>query len=210
MNNDLYVQYGCGMSAPEGWRNFDCSPTLRFERLPVIGKLYTKNQFRFSENIEFGDIVKGLPIRPDSCAAVYCSHVLEHLSLEDFRKALKNTYLILKSDGIFRLVLPDLEHFTREFLNNSGYDAAINFMRGTHLGQERRERNLRGFITSWLGNTKHLWMWDFKSIEHELKAAGFIKIRRAQFGDSSEPMFNKVEDKLRWKNCLGVECKKLK
>ena len=42
-----YVQYGCGFSAPEQWLNFDASPTLRFERLPIIGSLYTKNKSDF-------------------------------------------------------------------------------------------------------------------------------------------------------------------
>ena len=51
-------------------------------------------------------------------------------------------------------------------------------------------------------------MWDYKSIEQELKDVGFIEVRRAQFGDSSEPMFKEVEEKARWDNCLGVECRK--
>ncbi|CAO5043555.1 MULTISPECIES: hypothetical protein [Microcystis] len=33
MNESKYVQYGCGWSAPSQWRNFDASPTLRFERM---------------------------------------------------------------------------------------------------------------------------------------------------------------------------------
>jgi hypothetical protein len=27
-----YVQYGCGLLAPQGWINFDASPRLRIER----------------------------------------------------------------------------------------------------------------------------------------------------------------------------------
>ncbi len=91
MNESKYIQYGCGWSASSQWRNFDASPTLRFERMPFIGRLYTKNQFRFPCNVEYGDIVKGLPIEPDSCLGAYCSHILEHLSLSDFRTALRNT-----------------------------------------------------------------------------------------------------------------------
>ncbi len=47
MSNTQCVQYGCGWSAPFSWRNFDASLTLRFERLPLIGHLYTKNESRF-------------------------------------------------------------------------------------------------------------------------------------------------------------------
>ena len=208
MNDCRYVQYGCGWSAPRGWRNFDASPTLRFERLPFIGKLHTKNSSRFPINVEYGDITKGLPITPGSCDGVYCSHVLEHLSLEGFRTALRNTYELLRPAAIFRLVLPDLEHSIKLYLNNPANDAALAFMRETCLGRERRARSLKEFSTEWLGNSHHLWMWDYKSIEHELQGAGFVGIRRAFCGDSSDAMFRDVEAKDRWDNCLGVECKR--
>ena len=34
-----YVQYGCGLSAPNEWINFDVSPTLRIQKIPIIGSL---------------------------------------------------------------------------------------------------------------------------------------------------------------------------
>ncbi len=208
MNECPYVQYGCGWSAPNGWRNFDASPRLRFERLPLVGQLYTKNKSRFPRNVEYGDIVKGLPIPLESCNGVYCSHVLEHLSLDDFRAALYNTHKMLRPGGIFRLVLQDLEYSVKQYLSNPSKEAALTFMRETCLGHERRARSLKSFIISWLGNTQHLWMWDYKSIEPELQNAGFVCSRKASFGDSSDPMFREVEDKGRWDTCLGVECKK--
>ena len=118
MSDRLYVQYGCGCSAPGGWRNFDASPTLRFERLPLIGRLYTKNKSRFPANVAYGDIVKGLPIAPGSCDGVYCSHVLEHLSLDGFRTALRNTHGLLRPGGVFRLVVPDLEYYAKRYLSD--------------------------------------------------------------------------------------------
>ncbi len=207
-DHNQFVQYGCGWSAPKTWTNFDASPTLRFERLPLIGRLYTKNAARFPDNVNYGDIVRGLPISADSCRAVYCSHVLEHLSLYEFRIALKNTYKVLMKRGTFRLVLPDLEYLIEEYIHNSSPEAAIKFMQNTSLGKEVRNRKLKPFIHEWLGNAQHLWMWDYRSLEDELKKAGFNNIRRAQFGDSSNPAFQDVEDKDRWDNCLGVECKK--
>ena len=208
MKQSKYVQYGCGWCAPSGWRNFDASLTLRFERLPLIGKLYTKNETRFPANAEFGDILKGLPVTPESCKGVYCSHVLEHLSLADFRMSLHNTLQILQSGGIFRLVLPDLEYSVRQYVENPEPDAAVTFLKGTGLCHEKRARNIKDIIVSWFGNSQHLWMWDYKAIELELINAGFVEVRRAYFGDSSDIKFNVVEEKDRWDNCLGVECKK--
>lgn len=204
-----YVQYGCGLSAPNGWRNFDASPTLRFERLPLIGRFYTRNVSRlFPLSVEYGDIVKGLPVTPESCAGVYCSHVLEHLSLEDFRTALHNTYKILGRGCTFRLVLPDLLYLATQYIENNNNDAALVFMRETCLGREKRAKNLQDFLLSWVGNTHHLWMWDYKSIRTELEMVGFVGIRKAVFGDSADPMFREVEQKDRWDNNLGIECRK--
>ena len=84
MTGQQYIQYGSGWCAPKGWRNFDASPTLRFERIPILGRLYTENQERFPKNVEYGDIISGLPVSDNSCQVVYCSHILEHLALEDF------------------------------------------------------------------------------------------------------------------------------
>src|SRR5215217_8145720 len=147
----LYVQYGSGWSAPAEWRNYDISPTLRFERLPLLGKLYTKNATRFPDNVEYGDIVKGLPIPSKACSGVYASHVLEHLSLSDFRIALRNTYDLLQVGGVFRLVVPDLEVLARRYLQSEEVIAAETFMRETYLGVETRVRGLRGLVVSWLG-----------------------------------------------------------
>ena len=201
-----YVQYGCGWSAPIGWKNFDASLTLRFERLPIIGKFYTKNESRFPRNVEYGDIVKGLPVPDETSQGIYCSHVLEHLSLAECKIALKNTFKIMKPGGLFRMVLPDLEHLAKQYINDSTDDAALNFMKESHLGLVKRSRGLYGLLIAWLGNSRHLWLWDYKSLDSELRKAGFIGIRRAFFGDSIDPMFNEVEDRERWNNCLGVEC----
>lgn len=209
MTKAVYVNYGCGWSAPPSWRNFDASPTLRFERLPFLGTLYTKNARRFPKNVEYGDIVRGIPIPQESCAGVYCSHVLEHLSLNDCRLALQNTKKILRPGGIFRFVLPDLEFAARRYLADKSAEASLVFMKETFLGHETRPKGIYGLATAWLGNSRHLWMWDYKSIQNELERAGFQAIRRAKFGDSSDPMFELVEEKGRWEGCLGVECQKL-
>jgi predicted SAM-dependent methyltransferase len=173
----------------------------------MVGKLYTKNKTRFPANVEYGDIIKGLPVEIASCDAVYCSHVLEHLSLEDFRSALRNTHKILKKGGTFRFVLPDLEFYIDRYKSDPSPEAALSFLRETSLGREKRERGIRDFLSGWLGNSQHLWMWDYKSLELELNAAGFFDIRKAQLGDSLTPVFKEVETPERWENCLGVECR---
>ena len=117
----MNVQFGCGLSAPKNWRNFDSSPTLRIQKMPFIGKtLAHKIQgFNFPSNVEYGDIVNGLPVAKDSCDNLYCSHVLEHLSYEDFKAALANSYSYLKPGGTFRLIMPDLNSLISSYNSKS-------------------------------------------------------------------------------------------
>ncbi|WP_255527265.1 MULTISPECIES: class I SAM-dependent methyltransferase [Methylococcus] len=168
-----------------------------------------RNPAPFPDNVRYGDIVKGLPLGDEACSGVYCSHVLEHLALDDFRKALINTRRLLKPGGIFRLVLPDLAFYISQYFANTSPDAALEFMRNTGLGELSRARGVKGFVQELLGNSRHRWMWDYPSLEKELGQVGFEHIRRAEFGDSLDPTFNQVERQERWTNCLGIECRRI-
>lgn len=204
-----FAQYGCGLSAPEEWLNFDASPTLRVQRIPVL-KALLKPKPVFPSNVRYGDIIKGLPLKENELEGIYCSHVLEHLSLEDFRIALRNTYKVLKPEGMFRLVLPDLEFYARTYLEElSGGDtlAAMTFIKQSMLGIERRPRGLGGMLRSFLGNSHHLWLWDYPSLSAELAVAGFRDIRRCEYRDGPE-VFYTVEEEGRFVNCLAIECRK--
>lgn len=201
-----HVQCGCGLCAPSEWLNFDASPTLRLQRLPLIGRLSAVRQPLFPQAVVYGDIVRGLPLPPQSCRAVYCSHVLEHLSLADFRTALVNTRKILAKKGIFRLVLPDLRILAQRYAADGSETAAVRFMTDSGLGLPQRNRGAVGLLRSWLGNSQHLWMWDYPSLRKELETAGFSGIRAAQLGDSEDPLFAAVEDKSRWEDAIALQC----
>lgn len=202
----LYIQYGCGTSAPVSWANFDCSPRLRLERFPVSGALVRLiGSTLFPEAVRFGDIVKGLPIAENSCKGIYCSHVLEHLALEDCRTALRNTCKYLEPGGIFRLVLPDLGPLIAAAYLNSDPKATLNLITLAG-GRITRPKGPISILRDALGNSRHLWGWDYCSLAFELKAAGFHRVRRAQLGDSSDPRFLEVEDAERWEGSLGIEC----
>ncbi len=209
---NLYVHYGCGLSAPAQWLNYDVSPTLRLQRIPWAGSVIRRRMaVRFPGNVLYGDIVQGLPLPDQSCAGVYCSHVLEHLALEDFRVALRNTYRLLRTGGVFRCVVPDLEASARQYLDGiarGDSEAGSRFMRETLLGQENRPKGGMAFLKSFMGNAKHLWMWDELSLSSELKQAGFKAIRRCAFNDSEDAMFKWVEDEDRFRDAVAIECRK--
>jgi SAM-dependent methyltransferase len=205
----IYVQYGCGRSCPSGWINFDSSPTLRLQVLPMIGRLFRRGDTVFPEGILYGDIVKGLPVADESAAGIYASHVLEHLPYADFWTALDHTFRMLKPGGIFRLVVPDLQARAERYLR----DVALNrpeanswFMRATRLGREHRRRGLGALVREAFGGSTHLWMWDEKSLAAALHKTGFAGIRRCRIGDCEDAAFRQVEELGRFYDShIGVE-----
>lgn len=208
-----YVQYGCGITAPPGWLHFDASPTLFLQRLPVIGaRLAPRMHVVFPENVRFGDILSGLPgVEEGSATGLFCSHVLEHLSLEDLRVALRRSRALLAPGGTFRLVLPDLEVAARRYvasLDAGDASASVLFMGdATLVGTVKRPRGLRERLVASLGNSPHLWMWDERSLTRELHEAGFSTVRRAAFGDATDRQFDAVEHPDRFRDALALECR---
>lgn len=209
----MNVQYGCGKCAPNNWINFDISPTLRLEKLPIIGKLFIRKEWgAYPKNVRIGNILNGLPgIRDNSSDAVYCSHVLEHLPYYDLQKALSNTYKILKTGGVFRLVVPDFEVYVNTYIKskeNGDKGACHTLIFSTLMAEETRDHSLSEKFARLFGNSKHLWNYDFDSMSLELDKAGFKDIRRAVFSDSTNLAFLDVEDIGRWDYSLGIECVK--
>jgi len=213
----VYVQYGCGYAAPEGWLNFDSSPTLKLERVPVFGLLVRKNATRFPRSVIPADIVSGLPVPAGTADGVYASHVLEHLTRSDFEVALQNTFRLLRPGGVFRLIVPDLEARARMYLEKvqaGDQHASDWFMIATHLGVQRRPKSLIDRASRLFGGSMHLWMWDFNGMKTQLERAGFADVRRCSIGDSKDKMFAKVEDAQRFFDAtygieeLAIEAKK--
>lgn len=205
-----YLQFGCGLCAPPGWLNFDAGPAFWIEKkLPFLKALLLKKGFPdYPANILYGDVIKGLPVAAQSVDAVYCSHVLEHLALNEFRRTLRNIYSYLIPGGVFRAVQPDLEWLAKRYVESLDSEAASRFMRESDLGIGDRKGGLAGMLKLLFGRSTHLWLWDYKNLARELEAAGFVDIRRAQCGDNPDVKFRDVEDSSRWENCLGVECRK--
>jgi ubiquinone/menaquinone biosynthesis C-methylase UbiE len=183
---------------------------LRLQRTPLLNLLpLARNGARYPKTVIFGDVVSGLPVADGTADLVYCSHTLEHLSLEDCRIALRKTWQMLKPGGVFRAVLPDIKIICQEYLSASGKspEAAHSFIRNTRMGVETTPRGLQR-IRLMFSRDAHLWMWDYPSMAAELEAAGFIQVRRAQFGDSTHNDFAAVESQDRWDGALGFEARK--
>ena len=191
---DLYVQYGSGNIYIDNWLNYDASPTLRLQKIPIIGHLI-KRDVKFDKGILYGDIIKGLPIKSGSVKGLFASHVLEHLSYEDARTCLKNSFDLLKPGGCFRLIVPNLSFFIDEYqkkISSQKIDknqAALEFNYRSGLGRKESSNSVLRRILLAFSNSEHLWMWDFQSLKTELHNAGFSDITEFKQGVAADKMF---------------------
>lgn len=92
------LNVGCGTTFHKAWVNIDIN-SIHEEVINV-------------------DIRKGLPFEESSFDVVYSSHVLEHFSIQDGLSLLNEIYRVLKPNGIVRIVVPDLENITRNYLSS--------------------------------------------------------------------------------------------
>lgn len=209
MKNE-YVNFGCGAHCPEEFTNYDGSVNLLMQRKPLIGFFVKKmTDTVFPPNALYGNIAKGLPVGENSIKGIYSSHVLEHLSLEELRKSLRNSLKYLKPGGIFRSVLPNLEDCVQSYMaeKSSGNKlAALDFMNYTFLGYQKRPSGIIDLVKWHLSGYHHFWMWDYEALEIELYDAGFSKVYRSKYHESADPYFKYAEAKGRFDfNALCVE-----
>ena len=155
-----------------------------------------------------GDIAKTLVVTTRRAETLERVRKLGLADVVEADAARANTRRYLAPGGTFRLVVPDLAQLARDYLANASTQAAHEFMDAAYLGQRQRSRGLRGALASWLGNSRHQWMWDEKSMRERLEKAGFTRIRRCDFGDATDRRFDAVEDASRFAGCLAMECSK--
>jgi predicted SAM-dependent methyltransferase len=87
---------GCGGTLHHAWDNFDLVPS--------------------ATGVRALDLVRGISFPDNSYEAVYSSHVLEHLPRNLAPRVCCEFHRILKTGGIVRLAVPDLEAITANYL----------------------------------------------------------------------------------------------
>ncbi len=133
------------------------------------------------------DATKRWPLEDGSVSVVYADNVIEHIPLQAGRALLAEAYRCLQPGGVIRLVTPDIRSHVELYLAGSAS------VRGA-VGSTYRDLGLVvehpvDLLRIPIGQFGHHvgYVYDFDTLESELKRAGFHSVRRCELGTSSHP-----------------------
>ena len=180
-NSGIKVNVGCGLSPTPGWLNFDNSISVRIARWPVIYSVCSQlgvlgpqsarlTALARDGGVRFANAAVRIPCPAGSAAAVYSSHMIEHLDRAEARAFLTEVRRVLQPGGVVRIAAPDLSRLVSDYVASGDADG---FVAGSHMGLDRPS-GLRGWLT-WVvtGPRHHLWMYDGESLTRLLRETGF-------------------------------------
>lgn len=213
--SQVCLNIGCGNSPAEGWLNIDSSPHLRASKVPIVGSMVLR-QAKNKDGIRravYGDIVHGLKLQSGSCELVFASHVLEHLTVTDFDKALDNIYAYLRPGGILRVIVPDLRYYIERYRSDCedealASEAALRFMTLSGVAGVGSRNTLSARMREALSNRRHQMMWDEASLTAALARHGFKEIHTCRYRDWGDGRFATVEAEALHERSICLEATK--
>lgn len=208
-DNRAMLNLGCGTKMDWNWNNLDFSPYARFAHHMRIAKLLRKigliSEERFQNLLEVDpeiilwDLRKGIPFAEDTFDVVYHSHLLEHINKDDALAFLKECYRVLKTGGILRVVVPDLQKIIIRYISAvagikdgnleaidehkaATYELFDQIVRNEISGTTEQRFPVRFIERIVRGNASkiselHRWMYDEYSLGELLRDVGFENIQ---------------------------------
>jgi SAM-dependent methyltransferase len=184
------------MYAPAGWVNVDKSPSMMLDRIPgakktlaALGVLHENHLYRWPTGVKRCDITKGLPFEDGSVDAVYSSHALEHVYLDDAEGVLRECFRVLRGGGILRLALPDAEAHARSLIDEGDGRKYLEDLGMAPLARPH-------FVTrvvSRFGSSYHRWQPTRRFVTQLLVSAGFEDVTDREFKQGNLPDLDAVE-----------------
>ncbi|MBL8189853.1 MAG: methyltransferase domain-containing protein [Acidobacteria bacterium] len=166
LSRNLRVNVACGPQILPDFVNLDLVPCHR----DVLG----------------WDCRWSLPMADETVAGIRAEQFVEHLEpREELPAFLKDCLRVLQPGGILRVIVPDAERYLQAYCRAdlSGFrELAVPDPFPEDL--PTRMDIINHVFHQW---SEHRWGYDFETLEHRLKVAGFCQIRRAAFRQSLDP-----------------------
>ncbi len=215
------LNLGCGYKASPSPEviNIDWSVALRFKKNPLLRQfapLFFRGErwqrYRaLPENILVHDLSRGLPFAENSAAAIYHSHLLEHLDQATAEIFLREIKRVLQPGGVVRIAVPDFEKLARAYLRHVEQCEHENGARRHHdqylaamieqcVRREAAGTRQQSPVRRWLENLLlgdarrrgeiHQWMYDRINLGELLLRLGYKDPQTQKFNTSHIPRWN--------------------
>jgi predicted SAM-dependent methyltransferase len=165
------LHVGCGTNYFRGWVNID------------------NNSDNNIKNIDINhDMRNPLPFAGESVDFIYNEHFMEHLTVPEGLRVIKDFMRVLKKGGVLRISVPDLEKTVDKYLHVEIKDDPVVRRFGLNFIKTRAERINIAF-RGW----GHQWLYDREELERRLKEAGCVNIKKCPFMQSDFDELKNIE-----------------
>ena len=155
------LQIGGGRHTIEGWLNGDI----------IGGDIYL-------------DATQPLPFPNHSLDFIFAEQFIEHISLDNSRKLLKECHRAMRAGGVIRLATPDLESLIQTYRDENPNVTLKQAMERHRKGHNQALSTSCHFFNNCLRLWGHKFIYDEMTLKDVLEEAGFTNITRHQFGES--------------------------
>jgi SAM-dependent methyltransferase len=214
----------------ENWINIDNDFKIRMSRNPVlryaakflVATRLVKIDYNFlmpkvPPNYLLLNMAKqNLPFDTSSIKYCFTSHFIEHVPRVRAEEIARETHRVLKPGGVLRVVTPDLEVYTKNYLlSKKGDKKAREFWSKTYTecktpaekinalfarpaNPEERYLGFKNPVSRYLkqslaSDLNHQWIYDFDDLRALLAGVGFRNIKRWQAQKGTVPDIGQLE-----------------
>ena len=202
----VFLHVGCGPLLVPKWINCDVLTIADPDgRATTAGEAY---ELRGSLYIHI-DPARPYPVPDGKVAWVYSEHLIEHLSLRAGLAWLREMRRVLTQGGRIRISTPDLEQFSRGYLDKSR--ALLTQWRQDLIeyGESKSTPARPAFLFNTLMRSwGHQYLYDFAEMSTLLTHAGFANVVRQTYRNGQDAALAKLDQKIRSAGNLYVEATK--
>jgi predicted SAM-dependent methyltransferase len=178
------LQLGAGNARHEGWLNTDIEA---------------------GEGLAYLDASKPFPLPDSSIHYIASEHVIEHLSYEDGKVMLAESFRVLAPGGKVRVATPNLLRFIELFQKDPSEPARV-FAAGKIAWHEwpKEPPSAAIILNLQLSSWGHKFTYDPETLEAALARAGFTSVRQFEMSESDDPVLNGFEARTTGVNAATV------
>jgi len=162
----LKLHLGCGTVRLDGWVNIDLPARAR--------ALETPPDLRW-------DVRRRLPFGDGAARLVYHEHLMEHLTVDEGTRGLRDWLRVLEPGGVLRIATPDLEYLVDRYRAGWRDQAWLRQPEYAFIGTRAEMLNVA--FRWW----DHRYLYDGEELERRMREAGFGTIRRCAYRASGVP-----------------------